>query len=69
MIYRGMDIGTAKPDTVELERPAGDDDLRLSEGYSVGEFVRDADKELIKARELSKIPILVGGQCFIVIDC
>ena len=63
MIYRGMDIGTAKPNAAELEQhPLAMIDLRSPcEGYSVGEFVRDADEELIKARELSKIPILVGG--------
>ena len=63
MIYRGMNIGTAKPNAAELEQhPLAMIDLRSPhEGYSVGEFVRDADEELIKARELSKIPILVGG--------
>ena len=63
MIYRGMNIGTAKPNAAELEQhPLAMIDLRSpGESYSVGEFVRDADKELIKAKELSKIPILVGG--------
>ncbi len=63
MIYRGMDIGTAKPNAAELvQHPLAMIDLRSPcESYSVGEFIRDADEELIKARELSKIPILVGG--------
>ena len=44
LVYRGMDIGTAKPDAATLERtPHRLIDIRDPEDpYSAGEFVRDA---------------------------
>ncbi|MGH8161641.1 MAG: tRNA (adenosine(37)-N6)-dimethylallyltransferase MiaA [Gammaproteobacteria bacterium] len=63
MIYRGMDIGTAKPDAAERARvPHHLLDIRdPEESYSAAEFARDATRaiEEIVARE--RTPILVGG--------
>jgi len=63
LVYRGMDIGTAKPDAQTLKRtPHRLIDIRDPEDtYSAGDFVRDAraEMELIFAR--GRIPLLVGG--------
>ncbi len=63
LIYRGMDIGTAKPDKIVLNQITHElIDIRdPAESYSVAEFCKDAlqciEKSLIKQR----IPLLVGG--------
>lgn len=63
MIYRGMDIGTAKPDDSLLVRaPHHLLDIRDAwERYSVGEFYEDATQliEVILAK--GRVPLLVGG--------
>ncbi len=48
MVYRGMDIGTAKPDRDTLMRaPHALIDIRdPEESYSAGEFARDASAEM-----------------------
>lgn len=48
LVYRGMDIGTAKPDPDTLARtPHRLIDIREpEESYSAGEFVRDAYREM-----------------------
>lgn len=63
MIYRGMDIGTAKPEPVVLERyPHALIDIRSpSETYSVAEFVEDADTAVRKILYTGRVPLLVGG--------
>lgn len=63
MIYRGMDIGTAKPTAAELTNyPHKLIDLRDPvEPYSVADFVRDADAEVNRCKASAKVPILVGG--------
>ena len=63
MIYRGMDIGTAKPTKDELLRYPHDlvDILDPSQPYSVADFVVDADRCVSAALEAGKKPILVGG--------
>lgn len=62
-IYRGMDIGTAKPDRDTLCRyPHRLIDIRdPHECYSVAEFCRDARREVNAARTAGKLPLLVGG--------
>jgi tRNA dimethylallyltransferase len=63
MIYRGMDIGTAKPSAAELARhPHALIDIRdPAEPYSVAEFVHDADAAVERALASGKVPVLVGG--------
>ena len=63
MVYRGMDIGTAKPDAATLTRyPHALIDIRdPSDTYSAAAFVEDADREVAAARQAGKLPVLVGG--------
>lgn len=63
MVYRGMDIGTAKPTREERQRVKHHliDICDAQDIYSAGQFRRDA---LIKIEEifaLGKVPLLVGG--------
>ena len=63
MVYRGMDIGTAKPDpSIQAQAPHALIDIRdPAEAYSAAEFARDA-RELIEAsRSAGRVPLLVGG--------
>ena len=63
MVYRGMDIGTAKPSRDVLARhPHALIDIRdPAQTYSVGEFVADARTCVIAALERGRLPLLVGG--------
>lgn len=63
LVYRGMDIGTAKPDEKTLRKyPHALIDIREPEAsYSAGEFVRDAILEIDAIHERGRIPLLVGG--------
>jgi len=63
MIYRGMDIGTAKPSLALLsEYPhALIDVCDPHDHFSVGMFCRQAEKEIIQAQQDNKIALLVGG--------
>ncbi len=63
MVYRGMDIGTAKPDAETLAiAPHALVDIREPEqGYSVGNFVADACSEIESAIAANEVPLLVGG--------
>lgn len=63
MVYRGMDIGTAKPDRQTLQRaPHRLVDIRDPEdSYSAGDFVRDARQEMADIRARGRVPLLVGG--------
>jgi len=63
LIYKGMDIGTAKPDAQELARAPHHliDLLDPSETYSVADFRRDAIKKIDEFHQQGKVPILVGG--------
>jgi tRNA dimethylallyltransferase len=63
MIYRGLDIGTAKPTTAELRRyPHALIDIRdPADSYSVSDFVNDADDAVRKAFAGGRVPVLVGG--------
>jgi len=62
-VYRGMDIGTAKPDRETLRRfPHALIDIREPEqGYSAAEFARDAAAEIHSAATLGRLPVVVGG--------
>lgn len=63
MVYRGMDVGTAKPDAEVLAGfpHALIDVCDPSETYSAAAFVEDADREVERARRQGKLPVLVGG--------
>lgn len=62
-IYRGVNIGSAKPDAATLARypHALIDILEPEEPYSAGRFAADARREIAAAHALGKIPLLVGG--------
>ncbi|MDX1756463.1 MAG: tRNA (adenosine(37)-N6)-dimethylallyltransferase MiaA [Marinobacter sp.] len=63
MIYRGMDIGTAKPDAAELARAPHRliDICDPAETYSAADFRRDALREMAEITAKGRIPLLVGG--------
>jgi tRNA dimethylallyltransferase len=63
LVYRGMDIGTAKPDGDTLRRvPHKLIDIRDPEqSYSAGEFVHDARREIGWSLASGRVPLLVGG--------
>ena len=63
LIYREMDIGTAKPSAQELREAPHRliDILDPSESYSVARFYSDALREMRKISERGRIPLLVGG--------
>jgi len=63
LIYRGMDIGTAKPSAEERRlAPHRLLDIRdPSEAYSAAEFRRDALVEMAEISQSGRIPLLVGG--------
>ncbi len=63
LVYRGMDIGTAKPDAAVLaQTPHRLVDIRdPEEPYSAGDFVRDARQAMDEIFAAGRIPLLVGG--------
>lgn len=63
LIYKGMDIGTAKPDAEELKvAPHRLLDIRdPSQAYSAADFRRDALAEMSEITAAGRIPLLVGG--------
>jgi tRNA dimethylallyltransferase len=63
LVYRGMDVGTAKPDAATLARvPHALVDIREpGQAYSAAEFRTDALREMAQAHAAGRIPLLVGG--------
>lgn len=63
MVYRGLDVGTAKPAAALRARvPHHLIDIRdPAERYSVGEFLRDAAGAMQAIRARGRVPLLVGG--------
>lgn len=63
MVYRGMDIGTAKPPPDVLARyPHALVDVRdPAEPYSAADFLSDADAAVRAALARGRLPVLVGG--------
>jgi tRNA dimethylallyltransferase len=63
MVYKGMDIGTAKPDAQTLQRAPHRliDFLDPAEAYSAARFCEDAVREIEDIRRSGKTPLLVGG--------
>lgn len=63
LVYRGMDIGTAKPGKATSRRyPHALTDLcEPTEAYSVAKFVSDCNREIDKVHASGRIPVCVGG--------
>ncbi|WP_245598978.1 tRNA (adenosine(37)-N6)-dimethylallyltransferase MiaA [Halotalea alkalilenta] len=63
MIYRQMDIGTAKPSAQELARAPHRliDILDPAQSYSAADFRRDALAEMTAITARGRTPLLVGG--------
>jgi tRNA dimethylallyltransferase len=65
-VYRGLDIGTAKPGAAErAQAPHRLIDIRdPAQAYSAAEFCRDARREIEDIRRAGRVPLLVGGTMF-----
>ena len=65
-VYRGMDIGTAKPSLAERHGIAhhGFDLVDPHERYSAGRFARESRAWLTDIVSRGKVPILAGGTGF-----
>ena len=63
LVYRGMDIGTAKPSAEELQKAPHRliDICDPIESYSAARFRQDALPEIEKIVAQGRIPLLVGG--------
>ncbi len=63
MVYRGMDIGTAKPGAAARAAVPHHliDILDPAEPYSAGRFARDATAAIRAIAERGRLPVLVGG--------
>jgi tRNA dimethylallyltransferase len=63
LVYRGMDIGTAKPSAELLQEfPHRLVDIRdPAQSYSAAEFVSDALVAMAQSTAAGRIPLLVGG--------
>ena len=63
LFYRGMDIGTAKPDASERGgvRHHLIDILEPQEGYSLSDFLRAANRVIAEIQERRRVPVVVGG--------
>ncbi len=63
LVYRGMDIGTAKPDAATLARAPHHliDLVDPSEAYSAGRFKVDAMGLMAEITARGRVPLLVGG--------
>jgi tRNA dimethylallyltransferase len=67
-VYRGLDIGTAKPDAATRARVRHHliDVADPHERYSAGMFVRDAERAIAEIVGRGHLPVLVGGTHFYV---
>lgn len=65
-VYRGMDIGTAKPEMEERRgvRHYGFDRVEPDERYSAGRFAREARGWITEIASRGHVPILAGGTGF-----
>lgn len=63
LVYRGMDIGTAKPSAAELALVPHHliDIIEPSEAYSAARFVADAERLVGEITARGALPLLVGG--------
>jgi tRNA dimethylallyltransferase len=67
-VYRGMDIGTAKPDSAARSALPHHliDICDPSEQFNSGEFVRHADERCAEIYAKGKLPVVAGGSGFYV---
>lgn len=65
-VYRGMDIGTAKPTAAERARVPHHmiDVVTPAETFSVADYVRQAEAALGSVLERGRLPLVVGGTGF-----
>lgn len=65
-VYRGLDIGSAKPDRAYLEKlPHHLIDVRdPHEQFTTGDFVREADRLIPEITSRGRMPVLSGGTAF-----
>jgi tRNA dimethylallyltransferase len=63
MVYRGLDIGTAKPSLAVRERVPHHliDVVEPTDTYSAGRFARDASAAVRDIAARGRVPLLVGG--------
>ncbi len=63
LVYRGMDIGTAKPTPEERSVcPHHLIDIRdIGEAYSAADFLQDAVRLVAEIRARGRLPLIVGG--------
>ncbi len=63
LVYRGMDIGTAKPTRAEREAVPHHliDILDPAQAYSAAAFLNDAQAAMMAIHARGKVPLLVGG--------
>lgn len=63
LVYKGMDIGTAKPDAETLAKAPHRliDIIDPSESYSAADFMADAQREVADIIAQGKTPLMVGG--------
>ena len=63
LVYRGMDVGTAKPTPAERARVPHHliDILDPRESYSAARFVADANRLAAEIASRGRLPLLVGG--------
>ncbi|QAZ41064.1 tRNA (adenosine(37)-N6)-dimethylallyltransferase MiaA [Methylibium sp. Pch-M] len=63
LVYRGMDIGTAKPSAAERAAVPHHliDLIEPSAAYSAAQFVADAQRAMAEIRARGRLPLLVGG--------
>ncbi len=64
-VYRGMDVGTAKPSIAERGGVPHHliDIVDPTEAYSAARFVRDALAAIASVRGRGRVPIVAGGHC------
>lgn len=62
-IYKGMDVGTAKIKTEEMQgiKHHMIDLIYPDENYSVSDFKREAEKNIDEMISRGKVPVIVGG--------
>jgi len=63
LVYRGMDIGTAKPGAAERSRVPHHliDLVDPDQSYSTGRWRSDAIRATVQVLERGRVPLLVGG--------
>lgn len=63
LVYRGMDIGTAKPSAEEQARVPHHliDIIDPADSYSAAQFVRDANDLIAAIRNRGRMPLIAGG--------